>query len=121
MSKPKVTLKCVADLHTGLNERIIEFSHGHDGTGGLISFHVMEDGKLYVEVYRCDNVVIGNERRVNADLLKACKQLLQAVLVEQHAVPGALTGVPNGRVLHALMCEATEAARDAIANAEHGA
>jgi len=101
MSKPKVTLKCVADLHTGLNERIIEFSHGHDGTGGLISFHVMEDGKLYVEVYRCDNVVIGNERRVNADLLAACKASL---LMTDGANPAH-------EAIHKQIC-------DAIANAE---
>jgi hypothetical protein len=54
MAKPRVTLKCPANAHTGPDERIIEFSDGVGATGGLISFRRMRDGRLRVEVYRTD-------------------------------------------------------------------
>lgn len=56
MSKPRVTLKCPANVHTSPNERIIEFSFP-DGTGGLISFTTTTTGPR-VEVYRCDPSVV---------------------------------------------------------------
>jgi hypothetical protein len=54
--KPRVLTKCVANAHSAPNERIIEYSAGT--TGGLISFRLMDDGKLYVDLYRHDKGVV---------------------------------------------------------------
>jgi hypothetical protein len=64
MRKPKIALKCPANVGTAPNERIIEFScpstpnDGNDISGGLINFRKLEDGKLYVCVYRTDLSVV---------------------------------------------------------------
>jgi len=62
---------------------------------------------------------LANARLIAAapELLEACERLLRQVVVEQHAVPGALIGHPHARDLHSQMCEATAAARAAIAKA----
>ena len=52
--KPKVITKCVANAHSAANERIIEFSS--KSGGGLIAFTEW-DGRLIVDVYRCDATV----------------------------------------------------------------
>lgn len=64
MRKPKVTTKCVADMYSALNERIVEFSFPGadrgDGTGspgGLIRFVQLEEACI-VEVYRVDDEVV---------------------------------------------------------------
>jgi hypothetical protein len=59
LTKPKVTLKCVANTHTSPEERIIEFSHrragdGSEVAGGLINLMRFGDGSLRVCIYRCD-------------------------------------------------------------------
>lgn len=55
MRKPKVTLRCPANVGTSPNERIVEFSYVEKGQlyGGLISFFGTEHG-LRVYVYRYD-------------------------------------------------------------------
>lgn len=60
MSKPKVTTRCVANTYAATNKRIIEFSDADTGKGGLIAFRSRPDGKLQVDVYRCDIGVIIN-------------------------------------------------------------
>lgn len=55
MRKPRVTLKCQVNAHTGRTERIVEFSFP-DGSGGLISFRQNDSGPI-VEVYRVDRSV----------------------------------------------------------------
>lgn len=63
MARPRVTVNCVADAHSGPHERIIEFTDPHlrteDGgsVGGLIAFRRTDDARLRVEVYRCDGPV----------------------------------------------------------------
>lgn len=61
-NKPKVTTACVANKHTGPNERIVEFSCGQsangDVRGELINFFLRDDGTLTVCVYRTDPSVI---------------------------------------------------------------
>ena len=64
MPKPKVALKCPANMHTLPDERIIEFTFpGTQGDlyqqGGLISFRVI-NGVGYVDVYACDLDVVVN-------------------------------------------------------------
>jgi hypothetical protein len=51
--KPRVKLKCPANAYTSDHERIIEFFDDNTHTGGLISF-LSYDGRLIVDVYRCD-------------------------------------------------------------------
>lgn len=68
MSKPRVITRCIANVNTGPNERIIEFSFpGTKGDmylqGGLISFRVV-DGVGYVEIYNCDRDLVVNGYRV---------------------------------------------------------
>lgn len=62
MSKPKVTINCVANHYASPDERIIEFlGKGSDGKrlGGLIRFFVSPySGRLYVDVYRQDRDVV---------------------------------------------------------------
>ena len=48
----KVNTSPVADTYSGTNEKIIEFSSPNGG--GLISFNLMADGTLRVDVYRQD-------------------------------------------------------------------
>lgn len=58
--KPRVTLKCPANVHSGPTERIVEFSHicntaaGRVLRGGLISFQELDNGRLNIQVYRLD-------------------------------------------------------------------
>jgi hypothetical protein len=60
--KPRVLTRCVANTHTGDNERIIEFSFpglrdtGGGPAGGLISFR-QHDDTARVEVYRVDGPI----------------------------------------------------------------
>lgn len=66
--KPKVTLKCPANVHTGPNERIVEFTFpGTNGDvyqqGGLISFRTY-NGVGYIDIYNCDRDVVINGSRV---------------------------------------------------------
>lgn len=67
--KPSVKTKCPANAFTADNERIIEFSDRESEAGGLISFRRVE-GKLYVDVYRCDGNVV-----VNAELKRELRDL----------------------------------------------
>lgn len=64
MRKPTVLTKCVANLYTDANERIIEYSDRETGLGGLISFRRLDDGSLRVHLYRHD-------ARVNVQVSKA--------------------------------------------------
>lgn len=59
MRKPTVITSCVANAYTRENERIIEFSdrEAGDPTGGLIAFRRLPNGKLLVNIYRCDPTV----------------------------------------------------------------
>lgn len=80
MSKPRVLMKCPANVHTGKNERIIEFAFA-DGTGGLISFRTSDDGSNVVNVYCTDpsitvtaahdektpSIVLRGKRKVDID------------------------------------------------------
>lgn len=52
--RPTVNTRCVADAYTRSPERIAEFSS--EVGGGLVSFRVV-NGRLRVEVYRCDDTV----------------------------------------------------------------
>ena len=72
-------MKCVANAHAGPDERIIEFSDGSDGTGGLISFRRMVHGKLRVEVYRCENCEVVNESHTKRPVERAADDLLAAL------------------------------------------
>ncbi len=54
-NKIKVNTSPVADNYSGTNEKIIEFSSPNGG--GLISFRLMDDGTLRVDVYRQDPTV----------------------------------------------------------------
>jgi hypothetical protein len=56
-NKPRVNLKCRANIFAGPTERIIEFSFPgapSPSTGGLIAFRHMPDRQLIVEVTRVD-------------------------------------------------------------------
>jgi hypothetical protein len=55
-SRPTVTLRCPAQAHSAVNERIIEFS-APNGNGGLISIRQLTDGTVVVEPYRLDDGV----------------------------------------------------------------
>lgn len=55
MKKPKIITKCVANNYASPNERIVEFSNGT--IGGLISFRILDDGKMSVHVYQQDPAV----------------------------------------------------------------
>lgn len=78
--KPQVTLKCVANTHTDIDERIVEFScarrgDGDDIRGGLISLRRMPDGTLNVCVYRTDpsvEVVVGHGTKWRFPLESPC-------------------------------------------------
>jgi hypothetical protein len=50
----RILLNCVANHYAGDRERIVEFS-SPDG-GGLISFW-RNNGRLRVDIYRCDDTV----------------------------------------------------------------
>jgi hypothetical protein len=54
--RPRVILNCVADSYAGSDERIVEFSDDETGLGGLICLRRV-DGRLRLEVYRCDDGV----------------------------------------------------------------
>lgn len=60
MSRPKVTVNCVAQQHAGQEERIIEFSH--ENGGGLISFTPTDDGRMVVSLYNVDGSIIPGGR-----------------------------------------------------------
>lgn len=57
MRKPRVTTNPVANRYSSPNERIVEYSAGESGAGGLISLTVTEDGRLHVHLYRHDALV----------------------------------------------------------------
>lgn len=61
MKKPKIITKCVANNYASANERIIEFSNGE--IGGLISFRILEGGKMSVHVYQQDRAVVVTVRK----------------------------------------------------------
>jgi hypothetical protein len=50
--KPRVIVNCVAGKNEMPNEKIIEFGGETDEQGGLISFRILEDGRMLVDVYR---------------------------------------------------------------------
>lgn len=56
-NKPTITSKCVANQWSGPNETIAEFSFP-DGSGGLISLNILDDGTPIVFVYRTDQKVV---------------------------------------------------------------
>lgn len=56
--KVAVNTRCVADLYTGKEDKVIEF-HG-TALGGLISLFEHEDGTIVIQVYRCDKGVMVN-------------------------------------------------------------
>ena len=56
MKRPKVLTRCVANRYAAPNERIVEFTSKNGG--GLISFATLLDGRLAVDVYRCDPTVV---------------------------------------------------------------
>lgn len=70
MAKPKVITNCVANKHTGPNERIVEFNDPEINAGGLISFNRTNDGKLRVDLYCLDANVVVNVGKENL-LVKA--------------------------------------------------
>lgn len=57
--KIRVNTKCVANTYTSPNEAIVEYSFGHaphgGSFGGLIAFRILENGKLWISVYRHDD------------------------------------------------------------------
>jgi hypothetical protein len=55
-SKISVNTSPVADQYSERDEKIIEFSSPNGG--GLVSFSMMEDGTLTVDIYRTDPTVI---------------------------------------------------------------
>lgn len=55
-NKIKVNTSPVADKYSNAGEKIIEFSSPNGG--GLISFNLMADGTLRVDVYNVDETVI---------------------------------------------------------------
>jgi hypothetical protein len=57
-NKPRVNVKCLANIYAGPNERIIAFSFPgapNPSTGGLIAFRHLPDGQLLVEITRVDD------------------------------------------------------------------
>jgi hypothetical protein len=57
-NKPRVNLKCRANIYAGPAERIIEFTFPgspNPSTGGLIAFRHLSDGQLVVEITRVDD------------------------------------------------------------------
>ena len=67
MPKPRIKQKCPADIFSGPNEKVIEFTFpGTEGDvyeqGGLIAFQII-DGVGYVDVYQCDSQVVVNGER----------------------------------------------------------
>lgn len=54
-TKPRVTVACVASRYAAPFERIIEFSDGDDGAGGLILIKRGRDGRLKLHPYRLEN------------------------------------------------------------------
>jgi hypothetical protein len=55
-SKISVNTSPVADQYSQRDEKVIEFSSPNGG--GLVSFSMMEDGALTVDIYRTDPAVI---------------------------------------------------------------
>ena len=55
MAKISVNTSPVADQYAGRDEKIIEYSSPNGG--GLISFRLMDDGTLSVDLYRHDPTV----------------------------------------------------------------
>jgi hypothetical protein len=53
MSRPTIKSPCVADRYHGVNERIAEF-RTPGGKGGLFRVQEHSDGRVTVELYRCD-------------------------------------------------------------------
>lgn len=57
--RPGVNLRCVADQYCDKSrERIVEFHDAETDLGGLISFTRRDDGRLIVNIYRCDSGVM---------------------------------------------------------------
>jgi hypothetical protein len=54
--KPRVTLRCTANIYAGPNERIIEFAFpgAVTRTGGLIAFRHLPDGEFLVDITALD-------------------------------------------------------------------
>lgn len=55
--RPSIKTPCVADRYSGPHERIAEFS-ASNGKGGLISIQERHDGRVVVDLYRCDQGVV---------------------------------------------------------------
>ena len=65
MSRPKVTLNCVASKYALKDERIIEVFDGQTQKGCLISIVLRPNGDLDIIPYRADkgvHVMVGNRR-----------------------------------------------------------
>jgi len=56
LTRPKVTLNCVADNYSVSKERIVEFTFP-DGSGGLIQFYPSETGENKITIYNHDESV----------------------------------------------------------------
>ena len=54
MAKPRIITKCPANVYTGKNERVVEYSS--DSGGGLIRL-VEAEGVLHLTLYRHDDTV----------------------------------------------------------------
>jgi len=53
--RPRVIVNPVANHYSDANVRVVEFSS--ENGGGLIEFRTLADGRLRVELYRCDPTV----------------------------------------------------------------
>jgi hypothetical protein len=58
MGKVRVNTNPGASAYAGANERIIEFSAGTNGAGGLISLTEADDGTIRVHVYRHEQTAV---------------------------------------------------------------
>ena len=56
-NKPTITSKCTANKYAAPNETIAEFSFP-DGSGGLISLIVLDNGTNLVQTYRVDSNIV---------------------------------------------------------------
>lgn len=75
--KVRVTTNPVANTYA--NERIIEFSAGTDGAGGLISFVLKDDGSIHVHVYRQERTVV-----THAGMTRAERTAAQVAHIREH-------------------------------------
>lgn len=58
MGSVRINTSPVANRYASPDEKIVEFSAGTDGAGGLISFTVREDGTIRVHVYRHESTTV---------------------------------------------------------------